>query len=198
MNAIRHSRPLSQTDKLCCLALAGLLAAVTIGYELADGAAVRAAAEDKPPAVELTWEAPLNQPRLLEAIALQMEPDPYREDVPLNRELQTVLREACAANGVPVPLALGLIEVESNFQEDADNGLSVGLMQLNRRYFPDSLTPAENIWAGVAYLGELLERYGDTAAALRAYNRGFDDGDRVYADAVLRAAAGWEDEYVSK
>ena len=73
-----------------------------------DEAAYRAAEADKPP-VELTWEAPLDQPQLLEAITLQLEPAPYWEDVPLDRELQAVLWEACEEHGVPVSLALGLI-----------------------------------------------------------------------------------------
>lgn len=153
-----------------------------------DEAAYRAAEADKPPAA-LTWEAPLDQPRLLEAITLQLEPDLYREDVPLDRELQAVLRETCEEHGVPVSLALGLIEIESGFRADAVSSEGAyGLCQLNPRYFPADLTPAENITAGIAWLGELLERYDDTAAALRAYNLGYDDGDRQFADAVLAAA----------
>lgn len=148
---------------------------------------------DKPP-VQVTWEAPLEEPRLLEAITSQLEPDTYREDVPLNRELQEALREACEESGVPVSLALGLIQEESHFQQDVVSSKGAyGLCQLNPKYFPSDLSPAENIAAGVAYLGELLDRYGDTEAALRAYNLGWDDGDRVFADAVLAAAERWEE-----
>lgn len=193
MNKLNQRPPLSQTDKRCFAALAGLLAAVTVVYEATDGAALRAAEQaDKPP-VELTWEAPLDEPRLLEAVQLQLEPDLCREDVPLDRELQEVLGAACEEHGVPLHLALGLIEVESRFQPEADNGLCYGLMQLNKRYYPDGLSPAENIQAGVAYLGELLRRYEDTAAALTAYNAGHDTGSRTYASAVLAAAERWED-----
>lgn len=158
-----------------------------------DEAAYRAAEADKPPAAP-TWEAPLDQPRLLEAITLQLEPDPYREDVPLDRELQAVLREACKEHGVPVSLALGLIEVESGFRADAVSGEGAyGLCQLNPRYFPADLDPAGNITAGVAWLGGLLKRHEDAAAALRAYNLGWDDGDRKFAGAVLSAAERWEE-----
>lgn len=187
--------PASPTDKRCGVALLGLLVAVTVCYELTDGAALRAqAAEeaDKPP-VELVWQAPMEQPRLLEAITAQLEPDSFREDVPLDRELQAALREACAENEVPVPLALGLIEVESRFNPEADNGLCYGLCQLNKRYYPDDLSPEENLRAGVAHLGELLARYDDPAAALTAYNAGHDTGSRTYASAVLGAAERWED-----
>ena len=186
-------QPLSQADKRCLAALAGILAAVSVCYELTDGASLRAAQEvDKPP-VELTWEAPLDQPQLLEAITLQLEPDPYRADVPLDRELQAALWEACEEHGVPVSLALGLIEAESRFQVDAVSAEGCfGLCQLNPKYFPDDLTPGENIVAGIKFLGELLDKYnGDTQAALTAYNAGYDTGSRTYARAVLDKTEKW-------
>lgn len=186
--------PLSSGDKRCFAALAALwLATGLLGEALDGGGAPASQPEDKPP-VEITWEAPLDQPRLLEAITLQLEPGHYREDVPLARELQAALWEACEESGVPVSLALGLIQEESHFQVGAVSSKGAyGLCQLNPKYFPADLTPAENIAAGVAWLGELLERHGDTAAALRAYNLGWDDGDRVFADAVLAAAERWEE-----
>lgn len=120
-------------------------------------------------------------------------PDPYNPEIPLSFELQLVLRDACEENGVPAALALGLIEVESGFREDAVSAKSCyGLFQLNPLYFPDKLSPADNIRYGIRNLGGLLEQYGDSAAALRAYNRGYDDGDRVFASAVLAAAERWE------
>ena len=181
--------PLSLADKLRLASLAGLVVAVSVCYELTDGAALRAVREaDKPP-MQLTWEAPLEQPQLLEAITLQLEPDGYRVDVPLAPELQSALRAACEESGVPVSLALGLIEAESAFDPEVVSSKGAyGLCQLNPRYFPDDLTPAENIAAGIGWLGGLLERYEDPAAALRAYNLGYDDGDRQFADAVVAAA----------
>lgn len=115
----------------------------------------------------------------------------YREDIPMSAEHQAALYEACEANGVPLELALGLIYTESRFQADADNGTSYGLCQLNRDYFPDGLSPEENIKAGVEYLGALLERYDTVEGALTAYNAGSDTGSRVYANAVLEAAEMW-------
>lgn len=115
-----------------------------------------------------------------------------RNETPLADELYDVLVESCRAHGVPLGLGLGLIEVESGFRVDAGNGLCYGLCQLNRGYFPAALSPADNVRAGMAYLGSLLEQYeGDTAAALRAYNRGHDDGERGYSEAVLAAAGRW-------
>lgn len=182
---------LSKADKLCLVAIAVCFLTPHLVFWAIDEAAVRST-EDKP-LVEITWEAPLEEPQLLEAITAQLKNDHYREDVPLDRELQTVLWEACEEHSVPVSLALGLIEEESHFQTDIVSGKGAyGLCQLNPKYFPANLTPAENIDAGIGYLGELLTRYGDTAAALRAYNLGYDDGDRVFADVVLASAAKWE------
>lgn len=172
-------------------ALAAILAAATMVCEAPDRFSLNPA--DKSP-VEITWEAPLDQPQLLEAITLQLDSTPYREDIPLDRELQAVLWEVCEAHGVPLPLALGLIEEESHFQPATISSKGAyGLCQLNPKYFPDDLDPAGNIAAGIAWLGELLEQHGDTAAALRAYNLGHDDGDRVFANAVLAAAEKWEE-----
>lgn len=133
----------------------------------------------------------IDRTALVEA-AKAVQADPYDESIPLDRELQATLREACEANNVPLSLALGLIEEESHFQPDAVSSKGAyGLCQLNPKYFPTDLTPAENITAGVAWLGELLEQYEDTAEALRAYNLGYDDGDRQFADTVLAATEKW-------
>ncbi len=190
---IGRKPPLSHTDKLCLMVLAGVVLTASLFDWAMDAVAYRASEADKPP-MQLTWEAPLEQPQLLEAITLQLEPDGYRADVPLDRELQSALRAACEESGVPVSLALGLIEAESAFDPEVVSSKGAyGLCQLNPRYFPDDLTPAENIAAGIGWLGGLLERYEDPAAALRAYNLGYDDGDRQFADAVFAAAERWEE-----
>ena len=116
----------------------------------------------------------------------------FRADVPLDYELQDVLHTAAQANGVPYHVALGLIWTESRFQADADNGTSYGLCQLNRNYFQSGLTPAENIEAGMEYLGSLIERCGDLSAALCSYHDGHDTGRRGYSNAVLEAAEKWQ------
>ena len=192
MNKLTDRPPMSRTDKLCLAALAGILVTVTVYYEMTEGAAIRAAEADKPPAEVVAVAPPIDCIRLAEAVEA-MRAEQYNETIPLDWELQEVLRTACEKYGVPVHLALGLMEVESQFQPEADNGLCYGLMQLNKRYYPDGLSPAENIQAGVAYLGKLSSQYEDTAAALTAYNAGHDTGSRTYANAVLAAAERWED-----
>ena len=195
MNKLTDRPPMSRTDKLGLVALAGCFLAPHLAVWAMDAAASWAAEMDKPQVevVEVEIVPPVDCTPLVAAMEAMQE-DPYREDIPLSRELQAVLYEVCDANGVAPCLVLGLIEVESNFDSEADSGISVGLMQLNRRYFPDNLKPAENIQAGVAHLAGQIGRYdGDIQAALRAYNLGYDDGDRKFASAVLAAAERWED-----
>ena len=117
------------------------------------------------------------------------------DGIPLPEELIAVLVASCEAEGVPQDIALGVMDVETGgtFDPTAVNPVSgcYGLMQLNPVYFPSGLSPAENIQAGIGYLGELLARYGATDAALTAYHDGHDTGRRGYALAVLEAAEKW-------
>lgn len=195
----------SKTDKLCLIALAGIFISVNLTVWAMDEAAYRGTeinSEEETVEMAITYADYLAAHRpVVEAIQEDVEAaqEPvddnwYMEDVPLSIELQEALREVCEENGVPIHIVLGLIEVESDFQVDAvsDEGC-YGLMQLNNKYFPEDLTPAENIRAGVSHLGRLLKQYnGDVPAALRAYNLGWDDGDRMYAQAVMDASRKWE------
>lgn len=190
---LTDSPPLSQTDKLCLAALAGVLVVASVCYELTDGRAIQAveAEADKPPAIAITAPS-IDCTPLVEAIEARREAL-YWAEVPLDPVCQEALRESCEAHNVPVCLALGLIETESRFQPDAVSaGGCVGLFQLNAKYYPADLTPVENIRAGVAHLAGQIERYGgDIQAALRGYNKGYDDGDRAYAKRVLEASEKW-------
>ena len=101
------------------------------------------------PVAPVCIELPAPEPEPSEEISMCT----YNPAIPLSAELQAVLYEACEENDVPVALALGVIEVESCFLADADNGQCYGLMQLNRKYFPDKLSrraicgPGSNTWA---------------------------------------------------
>lgn len=114
----------------------------------------------------------------------------YREDVPLSFELQAVLHENCETFSVSYNLVLGLIKHESGFDENAVSPVGCyGLMQLNPKYFPSNLSSSDNLYYGVKYLSECIERYdGDIMAGLRAYNRGYDDGARGYSKTVIKYA----------
>lgn len=135
-------------------------------------------------------EDPREQALIYEALA---EEGYFSDSIPLSYDLQDTLSWACEVNGVPFCVGLGLIETESRFDIYAKSKAGCyGLCQLNPTYFPADLDAHGNIAAGMEYLGELIVKYGgDLPAALRAYNRGYDDGWRGYSNAVLANAAKW-------
>lgn len=195
MNKLTDRPPMSQTDKLCLVALVGCFLAPHLALWAMDAAAYRAAEADKPKVEAVTIAQPIDCTPLVEAIAArkeELEEEPFWQTVPLDEECRTALEEACEKHGVPICLALGVIHEESRFDPEAGNDISYGLMGLNKKYYPSDLTPAENIRSGVAHLAGQIERYdGDIQAALRAYNLGYDDDDRRYARAVLDASEKW-------
>lgn len=115
--------------------------------------------------------------------------------IPLSDELVAVLVGACKEYGVPLALGVAVMERESNFNPDVVSPSGYyGLLQLNPAYFPRGLSPADNIRAGVGYLGELLATYDTTEAAVTAYFYG--PSERVgswYSDEVLERAEKWKE-----
>lgn len=183
--------PFTKMDKLLLLAIAGCFLAPHLAVWEMDEAAYRAAEkEDQPPAIIITAPA-IDCTPLVEAIEARKE-ELFWSDIPLDTACREALQEACEAEDVPMCLALGVIYAESRFDAYADSGISYGLMGLNKRYYPDDLTPEGNIQVGVDHLATQIERYdGDIKAALRSYNKGWNDGDRRYAMAVLDASEKW-------
>ena len=115
----------------------------------------------------------------------------YRTDVPMLPEHQEALYRLCAEIGVDADLALGLIEAESTFDPYAVSETGCyGYCQLSR-YFPSGLSPEDNMRAGIGWLGDLIEQYGDVEKALTIYHLGSDDGTRIYANVVLGYARAW-------
>lgn len=132
----------------------------------------------------------------------------YIKDIPLSENHQTVLRDSCGTYGVDISLALGVMECESCFVPDADNGTCRGLMQIHpinyewlRERGIEPTTTEGNITAGVLMLGELLEKYDDTHKALMAYNCGETGAAELweagktesgYSRAVVSSAERWQ------
>ena len=56
--------------------------------------------------------------------------DKYR-DIPLSHELQDVALAACEEYGVLPDVLYAVMEVESGYQTDAQNGQCLGLMQIH-------------------------------------------------------------------
>lgn len=124
-------------------------------------------------------------------IAALVEQGYFREDVPLDFDLQDALHAICDNAGVPYELALGLIQLESGFDTEARNGICYGLCQLNERYFPAGLDPVGNMEAGIGWLGELLATHS-VEDALDIYHNGHITGETGYPATVLAYAEGWK------
>lgn len=194
LNPIQDKPPVSSypvTDRITGVLCAGILLGCLLAC-LGPGEGGEAHAQsnetDKPIAATAAYQRPVETGRIEELIE-------YRNPTPLSDELFRAVDAAAVEHGVPVCLALGLIQVESSFDPDAVSSHgSYGLCQLNPQYFPAGLSAEENVQTGLAHLGSLLERY-DTMTALTIYNAGRDTGSRVYANKVMETAWAWEQEF---
>lgn len=127
----------------------------------------------------------------------------------LSEDLQDFIVEICEEKQIDPAIIVAMCWRESTYNPDCigDNGNSFGLMQvqpywhyerMQRLGCTDLLDPRQNITVGVDYLCEQLNRYGDIAKALTAYNAGHYNGTiTYYATSVLeKAEALRSDTYV--
>lgn len=126
-------------------------------------------------------------------------------NVPLSDELQIYTQEVCKEYKVPFDMVIGVMFVESTFDQSARNGNCYGLMQVNAINAEElknigvyDLTDAkQNIKGGIYLLSKALTKF-DLSGALIAYNCG-ESGAREklnngvtstdYTRKVLRYAA---------
>lgn len=123
------------------------------------------------------------------------EADKYR-DIPLDHELQDVVLAACEEYGVLPDVLFAVMEVESGYQLDAQNGECYGLMQihsinlswLSEQIGVDNLSdPAQNIRAGAYLLGGYLQKYS-LADSLMAYNLGEGGAKKQWSRGIHETA----------
>ena len=131
---------------------------------------------------------------------IETEPTVILYNVPLEENLQLHIIETAEAHGIDPAVIFAMAYRESTYRADAigDGGNSFGLLQIQPRWHQgrmdrlgcnDLLDPYQNVTVGVDYLAELLNRYGDIAKALTAYNRGHYSGTVTqYAWTVLAKA----------
>jgi len=93
-------------------------------------------------------------------------------------QIAAAIVKAARAHGVPLDLALALINQESRFNMNARSPVgAIGFTQLMpataRSLGVDANDPIENVWGGIKYLGIKLKAYGgNVMLALASYNAG--------------------------
>lgn len=89
------------------------------------------------------------------------------------------IEEVCERRSICPELIEAIIEIESSWIPDAQNGDCIGLMQVSERWHRDRMErfgarnlkdPYDNILVGVDYLAELFEKYEDVGMVLMIYN----------------------------
>lgn len=88
-----------------------------------------------------------------------------------------MIRAAAEKTGVEPELLEALVGAESGFNPDAVSPVGArGLAQLMpataRALGVDPMDPEQNVMGGARYLSQMIERFGDPAKALAAYNAG--------------------------
>ena len=119
-------------------------------------------------------------------------------DIPLSDSLQRYIYEICADEGVPVTLALAMIEHESGFNQEVISSTDdYGLMQINainhewleEKYrVADFLNPYQNAFCGITIIGSYIEKYGDYGKALMAYNMGDYGAQKSWENGVTSSS----------
>lgn len=121
-------------------------------------------------------------------------------DVPLDEDLQIHIISTCEEKHIDPAIVMAMAFKESTYRTDAvgDGGNSLGLLQVQPRWHsarmerlgcPNLLDPYQNVTVAVDYLAEQIDRYGDLAKGLTAYNAGSYKGTITnYAQSVMAMA----------
>lgn len=116
--------------------------------------------------------------------------------------------EICKDKQISPELVEAVIEQESGWNPDAQNGECVGLMQVDQvihwKRAQDMgvytlKDPYDNIRVGISILEDLLKKYGEPAPALMYYNAGYSEVCGItaynngtisrYADEIMKRSA---------
>lgn len=122
--------------------------------------------------------------------------EPVYYDVPLKHPLQDRLFDLCEEYGVPVEMALAVMEQESRFQAEAvSEGGDQGLFQINpvnndwlqeTLGLDDVMEPTQNMEAGI-YMLSLFD-YDDPHKRLMAYNCGIGRAKELWEGGITRTS----------
>ena len=126
-------------------------------------------------------------------------PQPVKTVLGLSEDLEHFINQTAEHYGLPADLVRAVIWVESRGVITADNGLCVGLMQLNRDYADTFMRatgaqnitdPQYNIVCGCWWLSELMKwAEGEEDLALMAYNLGQSKARKNWNNGVVTSYA---------
>lgn len=118
----------------------------------------------------------------------------FREDIPLDYDVQIAAMEAANTFGTPLNILYAVAFRESSFRVDATNGFCWGLMQINECNFDwlqDELSyygvmdiknnPRDNLMAASYLLNKYYVKYADWNLALMCYNCGERGAQKQWA-----------------
>lgn len=119
-----------------------------------------------------------------------------RDDIPLSYELQALLYGACKEFGIDYPLALAMIEQETQFKNImGDGGKAYGYFQVWIKWHEDRMAqlgvsdlmdPEGNFRVALHFMRENLDKYGSLEDALSFYNTGAPGQTRYSRDVMER------------
>lgn len=180
----REKQPKIKCNRIITVLIALVLIGGIAGFFIGRGSA-----PEKTLTVTKTVEVPVYESAMLAETA-----EVFLYDIPLSDSLQRYIYEICADEGVPVTLALAMIEHESGFNPEAVSSTDdYGLMQINsvnhnwleEKYrTADMLNPYQNVFCGISIIGGYIEKYEDYGKALMAYNMGNYGAQKAWENGV--------------
>jgi len=117
-------------------------------------------------------------------------------NIPLSDGDQLLTREISNQFGIDYELLLAIIKTESEFNQNdiGDNGNSLGIMQIQPKWWESNFNAYEckdwfdirdNVTVGCSILQYLYQHYGETVLVLNAYNSNNPNNFNGYSDRVL-------------
>lgn len=159
------------------LATTGAVAAIAIGVVFMSAASERSRTPTAPlPSSEVSTPEPTQNAYIEPTATPEPTPeatDPVKilESVPLDAQTQSAIFELCGSDPDTFCAIMAIARTESHFDTDAvgDNGVSIGMMQINTRWHTgrmealgvtDLTDPVQCAAVALDYLRELSEGYG--------------------------------------
>lgn len=138
----------------------------------------------KPKKAEANWEMTKDARQKMENEVFGVEPETdfepkyyddlyvYNPEIPLSEREQMEIQKIAYSYNICPELIFAIIERESTFKADAENGSCKGIMQINVNVhdIENPFDLIENVEVGTKYLAELFGKYEDLDLVLMKYH----------------------------